>query len=255
MIRLITWYDDNMSKSAELCVRSAEKYGVDIAESQAKGFDVYDSFQYFNEEILNAKRGAGYWLFKPYCIMEKMGLCEDGDTLIYCDAGCEFVENVGKVINCMDEDIMFFTNGFPHVEWCKGDVIQQILHNEYYGSYDYSRYKDCKQVQASLIIFKVNEKTRNFVKEWLLWCQMPGFIDDSPSKLQNYPTFAEHRHDQAILTCLQIKYGYKLHWFPSTMFMHRQDTRLKEDIYPPIINHHRRRNFGMGNGDSEWPQS
>jgi hypothetical protein len=78
-----------------------------------------------------------------------------------------------------------------------------------------------------------------------LWGQMPGFIDDSPSKLPNYPTFAEHRHDQAILTCLQIKYGYKLHFWPTKYSEHIRHTARPEDNYPTMFNHHRKR-------DHEW---
>lgn len=257
MIYGVTYADEKMSRSAELCMRSMKKYAVDDVRGMnatwRKAWEHTDTFDWLNKDILSQSRGCGYWLWKPWAIAYRMNDLKNGDTLIYCDAGCEFVDDVRKVIDCMDQDIMFFTNGFQHVEWCKGDVIQQILHNEYYGSYDYSRYEDCKQVQASLIIFRVNETTRNFVKEWLLYCQMPGFIDDSPSKAENFPTFAEHRHDQAILTCLQIKYGYKLHWFPSTMFMHRQDTRLAGDTYPPILNHHRKRDPGKGDGvNPEW---
>jgi hypothetical protein len=259
MIRLITWYDDNMSRSAELCVRSAEKHGVEKAESQIKSFNTFDSFQYFNEEILDAKRGAGYWLFKPYVIMEAICIADEGDVIIYADAGIEFVESVRHIIDRMDQDIFFFTNGFPHVEWCKGDVYNAILgplfSNHAHTDRDRTESGFRKQVQASVIFFKVNEATRNFVKEWLLWCQMPGFIDDSPSKLPNYPTFAEHRHDQAILTCLQIKYGYKVHFWPTAYSEHIRHTALPEDNYPTMFNHHRLRDKGKGNGQPEWPQS
>jgi hypothetical protein len=255
MIRLITWTDENMTQSASLCAESGRENGVDFASFRIKKFDDEDTFRTFNSHILKQDRGSGYWLFKPYCIYDEILTCAVGDILIYCDAGCEFIESVHKLINCMDQDIMLFTNNFPHVEWCKADVFTGITGIKIPTDGQDEHLRDYKQVQASLIIFKVNETTRNFVKEWLLWCQMPGFIDDSPSKLPNYRTFAEHRHDQAILCCMQIKYGYKLHWFPSTMNMHRIDTRLPEDNYPAIINHHRRRNFGMGNGDAEWPQS
>jgi hypothetical protein len=71
---------------------------------------------------------------------------------------------------------------------------------------------------------------------------MPGFIDDSPSMLPNHPEFQEHRHDQAILTCLQIKYQIKAHWWPSTYNLHQRE-HFPEDTYPPILNHHRKRNW------------
>jgi hypothetical protein len=93
-----------------------------------------------------------------------------------------------------------------------------------------------------VIFFKVNQKTRDFVKEWLLWCQMPGFIDDSPSKTPNCATFAENRHDQAILTALAIKHGYTIErWWPTTYSMHLP--RSARDGYPVMFNHSRKRNW------------
>ena len=53
----------------------------------------------------------------------------------------------------------------------------------------------------------------------------------------NAPEHQENEHDQAILTALAIKYGVKLHWFPSDTNYHQQ-----EDNYPALITHHRRRN-------------
>jgi hypothetical protein len=247
MIKLVTYADLNMNISQSLCVSSALKNGVDDAVAMTPD-NVSEEFKQFNP-VFYAERGSGYWIWKPYAIYKTILNLNEGDILIYSDAGVEFVAPVQEIINRMDEDIFFFTNGFPHVEWCKGDVSNAI--NKYMIAYgdndDDFTWVDgkcyCynfKQVQASVIFFKVNQKTRDFVKEWLLYSQMPGFIDDSPSVAPNYPTFAEHRHDQAILTCLQIKYGYKLHWWPTQYSNHLP--RIQEDSYPVIFNHHRKRN-------------
>lgn len=251
MIRLVTFATENMSQSMELCVQSAYKHGVDVCWPQNQN-TISSEFRELNKQILESKRGAGYWLWKPYHIYKAMLLCEENDILIWADAGVEFVANVNQIISRMDEDIFFFTNGFPHVEWCKGDVMQYVLPKDYYGKYEWDFYKESKQVQASVIFFRVNQKTKDFVKEWLLYCQMPGFIDDSPSKLPNYPAFAEHRHDQAVLTCLQIKHGYKLHFWPTNYSEHIRHTAQPGDTYPTMFNHHRKRNHGTGAGDSEW---
>lgn len=251
MIRLITFATENMSQSMELCVQSAYKHGVDVCWPQNPN-TISSEFRELNKQIFDSKRGAGFWLWKPYHIYKAMLLCEENDILIWSDAGVEFVANVNEIISRMDEDLFFFTNGFPHVEWCKGDVLARI--NGWISILDGVGTTDPSftQVQASVIFFRVNQKTKDFVKEWLLYCQMPGFIDDSPSKLPNYPTFAEHRHDQAILTCLQIKYGYKLHFWPTNYSEHIRHTAQPGDTYPTIFNHHRRRNKGYGNGDAEW---
>jgi len=193
MIHLVTYSDENMTIARDKCVMSALKNGVNGANGLGESY-ISAEFKGNNAAVLNSPRGAGYWLWKPYVINEAMKVLSDDTILIYSDAGVEFIAPVQEIINRMDEDIFFFTNGFPQIEWTKGDIMRQIN-----GWHNYETFRDKKQVQASVIFFKVNQKTREFVKEWLLWCQMPGFIDDSPSKVENCKTFAENRHDQAML--------------------------------------------------------
>ncbi len=234
MIYGITYSDDEMSISAEKCTESMTAQGCDQSYCYSPQ-NISEEFTRLNQKMFDGKRGAGcYWIFKPYIIYKCLLGLKDGDYLLYSDAGCEFINNVHHVIDAMDQDIFFFSNGHQHVHWCKADIMQAINGKQLDVHY--------QQVQASVIFFKVNEATRNFVKEWLLYCQMPGFIDDSPSKLPNYLEFAENRHDQAILTCLQIKYGYKLHWWPDKLWYEGMKYRWPEDKYPAILLHHRKRN-------------
>lgn len=235
MIYGITYADERMTISAGRCERSMYYNGIDSVRVSGPS-KLSDDFQIDNHDALNSERGAGFWIWKAWIINKMMSyLCDDGDIIIYADAGIEFVAPVKHIIERMDEDIFFFTNGHKQIEWCKMDVLDTMIKD--HDKYDWNVRK---QVQASVIFFKVNQTTRDFVKEWLLWCQMPGFIDDSPSKLPNYPTFQEHRHDQAILTCLQIKYGYKLHFWPTQYSGHLY--RPDGDNYPVMFDHHRKRN-------------
>lgn len=249
MIHLITFTDHRMTISAMKLMESAGKHGVD----EVKIYDpsqLPETFIQMAMPTINVSKGAGLYIWKPFIIWDYMQECSDGEYLIYADAGQTLVNSVRPVIDGMDQDIMMFSNGWKHVEWCKMDVADAINHEltfestmtkfgpiiSYYGNYP-----DHKQTQASLIFFKVTPESRNFVKEWMLWSLMPGFCDDSPSKLHNYPTFQETRWDQSILCCLQIKYGYRLHWFPTTTAHHIRDG-FPKDHYPEISLHHRKRN-------------
>jgi len=239
MVTLISYASENMTISQENLVVSAYNYGIDHVVSYGRK-DIDENFYLTNKEILDSPRGAGYWLWKPYIINKTINQLNNGDILIYCDAGVRLINDPRAVINKMDEDVFLFSNGWRHTEWCKADCMKAI--NHWVGLDDFTQ----PQVQASVIFFKVNDSSRRFVKEWLLWCQMPGMIDDSPSTLPNYPTFADHRHDQAILTCLQIKYGYKLHWWPTIYSEHLPRT----DSYPALFEHHRLRNHEYVNQTS-----
>jgi hypothetical protein len=201
-------------------------------------------FYHLNWQILDQPRGSGYWLWKPYIICKAMLDMKDGDILVYSDAGVEFVNHIEHILEVMDGDVFLFGNNYNHVDWCKGDVLNLI--NPAHNIEGRTDYRVKKQVQASVIFFRIGKESKEFAKEWLLYCQMPNLIDDSPSKTDNYPTFAEHRHDQAILTCLQIKYGYKLHYWPAQYnngaFVYEKLDVYSQDKYPIIFHHTRKRN-------------
>lgn len=241
MIKGITYSSGNMDKAAAKCIASMLNNGADEACKlhMDECTECLSDFYMLNRETLNAERGAGYWLWKAHLIYNAMYFMENDDYLIYSDAGIEFVDNVRHIINRMDQDIFMFTNTFKQVEWTKGSIMDMILPEWRDG-----RYNNNMQVQASVIFIRVNQNTRNFIKEWLLFCQMPGLIDDSPSATPNFPTFAENRHDQSILCALQIKHRYKLHWFPTTTAHHIKHL-TPDDNYPVLMRHHRLR-------DNEW---
>jgi hypothetical protein len=235
---LVTYADHTMTRSKELCISSASKHGCDRFYAHNPD-TIAQEFKTLNAEIFSQPRGAGcYWLFKPYIIYKAMiqPSTNEGDIIVYSDAGVEFVNSVRHIIDRMDEDIFFFTNTFKQVEWTKGIIMDTILPEWRDGRYD-----DRMQVQASNIFIRVNDRTKKFFKEYLTYCQLPGLIDDSESPTPNYPTFAENRHDQSILCALQIKYGYKLHWFP-TETAHHIHHHTPDDNYPVLFRHHRLRN-------------
>ena len=233
MIRFVTYSADNMTRSRMECVMSAQKNGADqVFEFGPE--NISNEFMRMNRDILEAERGAGYWLWKPYVIWRALQHCEDGDFLVYVDAGVKIIAPLTEITRVMDQDVFLFSNGHQHVHWCKADVMQSINGKQADVS--------LTQVQASAIFFRVNDFTRKFIKEWLLWCQMPGMIDDSPSVLPNHPEFAQHRYDQAILTSLAIKYSMRLHWWADHLWYESQRYRWPEDRYPSIFEHHRKRN-------------
>ena len=232
MIKHITFASDNMSISAELCRKSALAHGCDVSKiftpDDLKGTEFY----YHNRSILSKSRGVGYWMWKPYFLLREIVSLQRGSFIIYTDAGVEFVNSVDYLIKSMSSYCLLFQNNYKHSEWCKGDVMAYTP--DYTGN----------QVQASAMIFMAGEKSEKIIMDWLIHCQLPGLIDDSPSKLPNYPGFQEHRHDQAILTSVAVQKNIPLHWWPAQYLDGKftYDKNGLTDNYPVIFHHHRKRN-------------
>ena len=230
MIRHHTYASGNMTISASKCSASALRFGCD--SSTILGPNNIDSeFYALNRDVLNAERGAGYWLWKPYFLLEQIKRADLGDVLVYTDAGIMFEADIRHVIDEMDSEIMVFGNRWTHGDWCKMDVLKEMACERWAGH---------EQLQASCIIVVVGEHSQRFAEKWLEWCCKPGFIDDSPSKWGNLQGFREHRHDQAILTNMAFRYGLTFHWWPaqySLRYKHQYKNR-----YGVTFQHHRKRN-------------
>lgn len=236
MIHHITYCDERMTLAAQLCKRSALKNGCQTSNIYSEG--VVDALFYrwkkLNKKTLSHERGAGYWLWKPKIILEHLFEIDEDDYLVYTDAGVEIIKDINH-IPFQGKDVFLFGNMYEHEHWCKYNVQQTILSKPY---------KIGKQCQASVIIVRNNDFGRQFIFEWMLWCHIPGFIDDSPCET-HFIGFQEHRHDQAILTCVAAKYGIEKHWWPASynngQFIY-DHTGYESDCYPVIFNHHRKRN-------------
>jgi hypothetical protein len=265
---LVTFSDESMSRARALCVSSALfGGGVDIPCVFTPEHLPLDML-----ERCKGQRGFGWWQWKPWIINRVMEYLPDSELVVYADAGVEFINNISHIIDRMghekpQDDVWLFGNNWEHAHWCKRDVIEAVW-PQLFTSAPMNQWMEHaagtaahptwnrfgKQVQASVIFFRVSDYSRSFVAEWLKWCLHEGgrLIDDSPSRLPNHPEFQEHRHDQAVLTTLAYREGIPVHYWPavynkggSPEFVYEKLPEYAGDDYPVLFSHHRRR-------DHEW---
>jgi len=230
MIHHITYASDNMTISGGKCCESAIKYGANKTKLYRPS-DIDAKFYKENKTILDSERGAGYWLWKSYVINDALSKIEYGEILCYTDAGVLFENSIKLLLDQMQGDIMVFGNRWIHKDWCKMDVLRAM---------GCEQYADKEQLQASCIIVRKSDESIKFIDRWLMFCQLPGFIDDSPSQLPNLSGFREHRHDQSILTNLAYSSGLHIHFWPAQYNVrHRHNYK---ETYPVMFQHHRKRN-------------
>lgn len=188
----------------------------DINAESFKRFNNFDVYFLLDEKsikkeyaqkynnILSEKRGAGYWLWKPYLIDRLLSLMKDNDILMYCDSSISQINNLDPVLSLTRSRhiIPFIVNDGrgDEREVCKRDaLILTDSDNESIWSRPLSG-----QLGASYIFLRKTDKTVRIVKKWLAFCEDERIISDKENVMgkPNYPMFIDHRHDQAVLSLL-----------------------------------------------------
>lgn len=176
-----------------------------------------------NTYILDNSRGAGYWAWKPYIILETLKQAKPDDWVVYCDVGKPFrrgdIERHGnaKIGNALytpvDDLIDYaiqhkgFTPGvwIPHYGlahiWTKRDCFVAM-------DCDSPKFHHSPHVQAGYSAWSNSDTSIAFLEKWLQWCINPTVITDDDNILgkPNSKQFRDHRHDQAILSNLVVKH-------------------------------------------------
>ncbi|WP_410219312.1 hypothetical protein [Paracoccus sp. (in: a-proteobacteria)] len=196
---------------------SALKVGFDsathVTETMLKDTPLWTE----NRTILEQSRGAGYWLWKPWIILQKLRECGPSDIVVYNDAG-----------RYTPGEFHQFPS-FPHaaVELCaltpKRFIHGFISNWQVQGHYtkrdafilmeaDTDEMHRAAQVCAGPLLFMPSDESFAFLERWLHYCRDPRILTDQPDETgRTLPSFRDHRHDQAVGSILAHRTG--AHYF------------------------------------------
>lgn len=156
--------------------------------------------------LMKIRRGGGLWSWKPDVILSTMAKCDDGDIIVYADAGCtiEKSKEWQRYFNILNSsyDIIASRIFQKNEQWTRKEIIDHFNLNN-------SSWLTNYQFQATTIILKVSSFTRLFVKEWRdTIISHPEYVMDVPKELLSLQiiNFIENRHDQAVYSALIYKY-------------------------------------------------
>lgn len=197
---------------------SALKYGVDEIFS----FDFEDlkkySFYEHHKKILDEPKGIGYWLWKPFIILEAMKKISTGDIVVYADCGIEIIDDIAPLILLCKEDhpvLLFANEHLINKFWTKRDCFRIMGCDE----------KKCwngLQSDASFSLFRKSPESEGFLNEWLQYCCDERVLTSKPNVCgkMNFLGFKEHRWDQSVLSLLAIKHNIELFRVPTQFGNH-----------------------------------
>ena len=235
----ISYGDESFKQSLEYNGKSA----LEIAKAdEFYGYtpeDIDPEFKAKNDYILSKGRGNGYWLWKPYFLYKTLTeKLNDGDYLIYSDAGIFYVDLAQKLVDFLNEKkAEMYLHRLPHLEkeYTKRDAFILM-------GVDGPFYAETGQFNAAFQVYRKSKFTEFFLGEYLYYAQDKRIITDDQNEMgaPNYEGFRDHRHDQSILSLLTKKYGQ----------VNANKTNLNidliknyQEVMPTIFCHHRRRGF------------
>lgn len=171
-----------------------------------------------NGDINDKIRSAQYWIWKPYIILETMKRMNDGDIILYIDAGMKIIDDLDplyKITETSKDNRMLFSDSQKygthlHSEYTKRDCFVLM-------GMDDPIYWNARMLNAALSVWMKTSKNILFLTEWQNYMTDSRVVTDDPNVcgFPNLPDFIEHRFDQAVLSLLRLKYDNELYRDPS----------------------------------------
>jgi len=205
-INLLTFSNENFTLSAKRLARQAKKFGVFKKIYSCNQSDIDNDFKSKYKQILNSKKGAGYWIWKPYIIDKYLKNLEYGDFLLYLDAGCtlnkkghnRFFEYI-KMLEESDQGIISFALKHPEYKYTNK------------ACFDYFSWPKQKrnngQLLGGILFMKKNDLICEQINSWLNVVRDNAYLFTDNLTNNEIRDFIEHRNDQSIFSLIRKKYN------------------------------------------------
>ena len=199
---LVTYADDNFKEEQDFL----EKIHGEDYEVKKYNREWLETTEFYieNKNTLNEPKGAGWWIWKPYVILDALNNSSDGDFIVYCDCGDMFSPGLKNFVTSTlsDEDpCLLLVGNNKNSSFTKKDcfILMDCDEEDYWNS---------KQLECGFMVWKTCEQSKKIVLEWLEYCKNPKIINNDSSELsEESGDFKEHRNDQSVLTNIAIREG------------------------------------------------
>jgi hypothetical protein len=155
----------------------------------------------YNKDF-NRPQGAGYWWWKATVQLLALQKIDDGDFLLYLDAGFHINKHGKNIFDQYINDVRnnsgllaFACHLAIEKKWTKRDLFKLL-------DCDSPEFTESDQIASGLVIYRKNKLNIDFLKEYQKVSFIDHAINDDPSYNQNYEEFITHRHDQSIFGLL-----------------------------------------------------
>ena len=206
-IYLCAFADSRMPQTLKRVGRQALESGFFKGIYLYNEHSLSESFQrQFARQLQWNIRGFGYWVWKPYIILETLNKIPNDAILLYMDAGCHLnpkgealFKNFVDKVSTNDSGVLVaeLTDDCLESYYTKGDLL------DYFCVRDREDITLTAQRAATTFFLRKEEKNLQLIRDWLSVFETDyHLIDDTPSVSPNMVGFIENRHDQSVFSIL-----------------------------------------------------
>lgn len=226
---LLNYADRRFFRAQKRCSATGREVGGFDHVLELRRADLPKAWRRLHADVLGARRGAGYWLWKPKLLSLALAWAPEGAIVCYCDSGARWIGRVDPYVALLsDTDALAFTLGPRHTDllWTKAEArlavgLPDALARE-------------PQRLSSFILLRASPASRALVAEWLALCERGDLITDAPGRVPEPPGFEAHRHDQSLWSLVCKTHGVRAVRDPSQWGSADRPPHL-----PQVIDHDR----------------
>lgn len=225
--------------------QSARRFGIQHIHHVTDTDFARTEFYRSHPDIVSEPFGAGFYIWKPYYILETLKTIPEGDLLLYADSGQVLIDDPAPLFDiCQQQGIVLFANtqgyAFFHntsLPFSEYNCYTEINKTKYFTKgdaffltgLDGEKYTEAWLTDASILLFRNDEVSRQFVARWLQLCSDRRVIswDPNTTPRPNDPGFQFHIYDQSVLSLLAADMDIPLFRSPSQFGNHFKEPAFR----------------------------
>ncbi len=197
-------------KNQKMLTYSALQWNVNFLFNYKKSF-IDPKFIAKHKDVFAQKKGAGYWLWKPWIIQNTLRQVPENAYVIYCDAGFVLQKNPTPLLDLLKtNDVVLFAY--------ENEILSNVTKKNALVKTGCDR-EACRQSPAfigGVILLKNTPTTRKFIQKWLTYCEDKDLLLDDGPLTATSSGGGSHRHDQSLLGITYFKNPKGIFVVPTT---------------------------------------
>lgn len=223
-IHLVSFADGSFTRRAEGFLLEADASGF-FDSVTVCNMNLLDEeyIKLHKEFMLSNKRGFGYWIWKPQVVLQAARSLNPNDIIVYMDVGFE-INKAGKqrfsdyidLTLSHESKMLSFSNTHIEYRWNKRDLANRL------GIGLDSPHLKTTQLAAGFFLMQNTVDNIELIETWrdIAVENSYHYSDDSPSIIDEHPSFVEHRHDASIFSLLRKLRGTEVTHYEVQSYPH-----------------------------------